>query len=70
MISITFMYGFVGEQWTHKVDVMIEKKRDVRKIHQLRIIGILEADFKTALKVLFTKKLMYQAEQCGNLHDE
>ena len=41
---------------------MIEKKKDVRKIQQLRIIGILEADFNTALKILFAKKLMAQLE--------
>jgi len=42
---------------------MIETKQDVRKIHQLRIIGIFEAGFNTALKIIFAKKLIYQAEQ-------
>jgi len=37
---------------------MIEKKWDSRKM----IIGILKADFNTALKILCAKKLMYQAE--------
>jgi len=49
---------------------MIEKKQDVGKVHQLRIIEMLNADFNTAIKILFAKNLMYQAEQCGNLHDE
>jgi len=49
---------------------MIVEKHDVRKIHQLRVIGMLEADFDTALKIPFAKKLTYQAEQCGNFYDE
>ena len=56
MMSLPFMYGFVNKRWATIIDIMIEKKKDVRKIHQLRIIGILEADFNTALKILFAKK--------------
>jgi len=56
------MYGFVNERWTTEIDVMLEKKQDIRKIHQLRIIGILEADFNTALKTLFSKQLTGYAE--------
>ena len=49
---------FVSEWWTHghEVDVMTKKKKDMRKTHQLKIIGILEADFDTAHKNLFAKK--------------
>ena len=49
---------------------MLEKKRGIRKIHLLCIIGILEADFNTALKILFARKLMHIAEQARDLHDE
>ena len=31
------------------------KEKDVQKIHQLWIVGILKADFNTALKILFAK---------------
>jgi hypothetical protein len=38
-------------------------------IHLLRIIGLLEADFNTALKFFFAKKMMQNAERIG-LSDE
>ena len=44
---------------------MLEKKPGVRKIHQLRIIGLLEADFNTALKLIFARKMMWNAETSG-----
>ncbi len=44
---------------------MLEKKTGVRKIHMLCIIGILEADFNTALKILFAKNLMAASEKTG-----
>ena len=47
----------------------IEKKKDIRKIHKLQIIGILEAHFNRALKILFAKKLMAHAEK-NSLHDD
>ena len=44
---------------------MLEKKPGVRKIHQLRIIGMLEADFNTALKLIFARNMMWSAETSG-----
>ena len=63
MISLPFMYGFANPRWSNEVDVMLEKKPGVRKIHLLRIIGLLEADFNTALKYFFAKRMMTNAEQ-------
>ena len=54
MIILPFVYGFANDQWLREIDVMLEKKKGVRKIHLLRIIGLLEADFNTALIFFFT----------------
>ena len=65
LMSLPFMYGFAHQRWATMADVMLEKKKNVRKIHQLRIIGILEADFNTALKIIFGRELMTRAESVG-----
>ena len=69
MMSLPFMYGFVNTRWAKMVDVMIEKKRGNRKIHMLRLLGGLEADFNQSLKLLFSRRLMHKAEQIG-IHDK
>jgi hypothetical protein len=69
MISLPFMYGFANPRWSNEVDVMLEKKAGIRNIHLLRIIGLLEADFNTALKYFFAKRMMSNAERIG-LSDE
>ena len=69
MMSLPFICAFVSECWKQTVNAMLAKKPGVRKIHQLQIIGILEADFKTTLKILFARKLMKIAEKTG-LSDE
>ena len=69
MMSMPFEFGFVNDRWTNAIDVMLEKKKGIRRIHMLRIIGLLEADFNTALKILFSKKLIANAEKAG-LNDE
>ena len=68
MMSLPFEYGFTNERWTSSLDVMLEKKRGQRKIHMLRIIALVEADWNTALKILF-RNLMKNAETTG-LSDE
>ncbi|KAL7546461.1 hypothetical protein ACHAWF_009793, partial [Thalassiosira exigua] len=62
MLRLPFMYGFMNERWANSLDVMLEKKPGVRRIHQLRIIGLVEADFNTALKLFFAKHLISNTE--------
>jgi hypothetical protein len=70
MMSLPFVYGFVNTRWTKALDVMLEKVKGLRQIHRLRIIGLLEADFNTALKFLFAKKLMKNAEMTDLCHEQ
>jgi hypothetical protein len=49
---------------------MLEKKRGNRKIHMLQIIGLLEADFNTALKIIFAQKVMKNAESAGHSDEQ
>ena len=65
MMSLPLQYGFVNNRWCKATDVMLGKKPGVRKIHQLHIIGLLEADFNTALKLIFARKMMRNAETSG-----
>ena len=65
MMSLPFEYGFLNEGWCKATDVMLENKPGVRKIHQLLIIGLLEADFNKALKIIFARKMMRNAENSG-----
>ena len=44
---------------------MLEKKKGVRKSHLLQIIGLLEADFNTALIFSFANQMMIIAEENG-----
>ena len=64
MMSLPFVYGFVNRRWVKMIDVMLEKKRGIRHIHMLQIIGLLEADFNTALKI-FARRLMQRSEEHG-----
>ena len=64
MMSLPFLYGFVNRRWLKMIDVMLEKKKGIRQIHMLRIIGLLEANFNTALKI-YARRLMRKAELNG-----
>ena len=62
MMSMPFRFGIPNHRWMKCIDVMIEKKKNIRQIHQLRIIGLLEADFNTALKIYFAKHMITNSE--------
>ena len=62
MLSMPFKYGFSVWRLENAVDVMIEKSEGVRKIHLMRIIGLIEADFNCVLKIMYSNRLMTSAE--------
>ncbi|KAL7535925.1 hypothetical protein ACHAWF_005312, partial [Thalassiosira exigua] len=49
---------------------MLERKPGVRKIHQLRIIGLIEVDFNTALKLYFSKHLVTNSERTESTEEQ
>ncbi len=62
MMRLPFLYGFCNDRWAKCLDVMLEKKKGIRQIHQLRIIGLVEADFNTALKFYFARQMISNSE--------
>ncbi|KAL7543118.1 hypothetical protein ACHAWF_007326 [Thalassiosira exigua] len=44
---------------------MLEKKAGIQKNHLICIIRLLEADLKTALKIIFARQMMCNAELPG-----
>ncbi|KAL7545458.1 hypothetical protein ACHAWF_008807 [Thalassiosira exigua] len=50
MASLPFIYGFVNKRWLTETDFMIEKKPGDCRMHRLRIIGKLDAEWNTLLK--------------------
>ena len=64
MISLPFMYGFVNNLWMKMTDFMIEKKRGIREIQTLRIIGKVSAGFNTALAHLIGREASKNFEKC------
>ena len=59
MLSMPFNYGFSVRGWENLIGVMIKKSEGVQKIHLMRIIGLVEADFNCALKILYSNRLTY-----------
>ncbi|KAL7552549.1 hypothetical protein ACHAWF_016169 [Thalassiosira exigua] len=50
MASLPFIYGFVNKRWLTETDFVIEKKPGDCRMHRLRIIGKLDAEWNTLLK--------------------
>ena len=65
LISLPFVYGFSNPHWEHMTDVMIFKKPGIRHIHTVRIIGLVSAEFNTALKFFFSRKAMTNYENAN-----
>ena len=49
MLGLPFIKGFVCNCWFKGIDVMIEKKKGVRRIHTLLLVDLLEANLNSAL---------------------
>ena len=65
MMSLPFKYGFSPRRWEHAIDCMIEKTKGVKRIHLMRIIGLVEAELNCALKIFYSQRLMSNTEKAG-----
>jgi hypothetical protein len=62
-MSLPFMFGFVCNRWKHIIDCMLEKKTGMQKIHMMRIITLIEAEFNSTLKFYYSKNIMPNTEE-------
>ncbi len=69
MLILSFMYWFVNKRWEWVVGEILDKNQGVKFIVISCMLGILEAYFNTALKIIFVKRLTTIAEATG-LNDE
>ena len=51
-VNIPLLYGFSPQRWWFVLDIMIEKTPKFPSVDRLRIIKLIEADFKYCLKIL------------------
>ena len=63
MMRLPFIHGFKIDQWAKSIDVMPPKEVGIKNIYLLQIIGLVEADFNTALKLYFAKHLILNSEK-------
>jgi hypothetical protein len=56
-MSLPWKHGICLDCWLKVIDVMSEKEEGIFRLHKLRIIQLIEADFNQCLFMLFTKTI-------------
>ena len=65
LVSLPLKHGFAPEEWKHCVDAVLEKIPGRPIIEKLRIIMLFDAQFNFALKMVFGRRMIHNAEDCG-----
>ena len=63
MMILPFIHGFKNDRCAKIINVMLKKKAGIKKVHLLRTIGLVEADFNTALELFFARYLVLNSEK-------
>jgi hypothetical protein len=62
MMSIPWKHGICLDRWLKVIDVMLSKDEGMCRLHKLRIIQLIEADFNQCLLMLFTKPITHNMD--------
>jgi hypothetical protein len=63
MMSLPWKHGVCLDRWLKVNDVMLSKDEGICRLHKLRIIQLIEADFNQCLLMLFTKPITHNMEK-------
>ena len=61
--------GETLDRWKQVQSSMLEKEPGKPLIHRLRVIHLYEADYNLVLKILWSRKVTWQAHKDGTLHE-
>jgi hypothetical protein len=70
VINAAKSQGHVLQRWKHVTNVMLEKIPGKPRIDKLRVIHLFEADLNLYLGILWSRRLMWNAEDHQCLNDE
>ena len=69
-LSLCAKTGVPLARWGRGVTILLEKIAGNNFVHKLRAICLFEADFNWWNKLIFAKRMMKQASECGTIPDE
>jgi hypothetical protein len=69
LTSIPFQFGFSPSRWRIAIDTMLEKTPGNPHLSKLRIIQLIEADFNTGLKIIWSRRLRSTLRRSTTLDD-
>ena len=69
-LSLCAKTGVPLARWGRGVTILLEKIAGNNFVHKLRAICLFEADFNWWNKLIFAKRMMKQASDCGTIPDE
>jgi hypothetical protein len=62
-MTLPWKHGICLTRWQKVVDVMLAKEEGLCRLHKLRIIQLIEADFNQCLLMLFTKPITHNMDK-------
>jgi hypothetical protein len=68
VMSITSRLGKSLKRWKHISTCMIEKIKGCPRIDKLRVIQLYEADYNLLLKIIWSRRVIWNAHNQGKLH--
>jgi hypothetical protein len=63
VMSLLWQHGVCLDRWLKVIDVMLSKDKGICRLHKLRIIQLIEADFNQCLLMLFTKPITHNMDK-------
>ena len=65
LMELPLQFGFASTRWVKSLQTRLPKDPDMKKVERLRVIHLFETEYSFVLRIIWGRRLLWNAQQFG-----